>query len=101
MAKTSIVARENKRTKLRARFRSKYEQLKKAIRDPKLSVEDRWLMQRKLQALPLNASPVRKRNRCELTGRPRGVYRRFGLARSMLRIYAMRGEIPGLVKSSW
>lgn len=101
MAKTSIVARENKRALLRKKYAPKREQLKKIISDLSVSPEDRWVAQQALQKLPKNASPVRKRNRCRVSGRPRGVYRKFGLARNMLRIYAMRGEIPGLQKSSW
>lgn len=101
MAKTSVVEREKKRAILIKKFAAKRAQLKAIIRDMSVSQEERWLAQQKLQALPRDASPVRHRNRCRITGRPRGVYRKFGLARSMLRIYAMRGEIPGLVKSSW
>jgi len=101
MAKTSVVMRAKKREKIVAKYAALRAQLKETIRDPKTSDEDRWVAQQKLQALPKDASPVRLRNRCRLTGRPRGVYSKFGLARNMLRIYAMRGEIPGLVKASW
>jgi small subunit ribosomal protein S14 len=101
MAKKSVIAREHKRAFLRAKYAVKREQLKKNICDPAIDQEERWLAQQMLQALPRNSSPVRKRNRCQLTGRPRGVYQKFGLARNMLRIHAMRGEIPGLLKASW
>jgi|SRR6185312_3759608 len=101
MAKTSIIEREKKRARIVKKFAAKRTQLKNIIRDLKVSDEERWNALQKLQALPRNASPIRQRNRCQVTGRPRGVYRKFGLARNMLRIYAMRGEIPGLVKSSW
>lgn len=101
MAKTSIIEREKKRFNLIKRYSAKRTQLKAVIKDLSISAEERWLAQQKLQALPRNSCPIRQRNRCKLTGRPRGVYRKFGLGRSMLRIYAMRGEIPGLVKASW
>lgn len=101
MAKKSVVAREAKRAKIREKFAAKREQLKQVISDSHVGEEERWLAQQSLQKLPRNASPVRKRNRCRISGRPRGVYRKFGLARNMLRIYAMRGDIPGLVKASW
>lgn len=101
MAKTSVIEREKKRAATVKKYAAKRAQLKAVIRDMTVSQEERWLAQQKLQALPRDASPVRQRTRCRITGRPRGVYRKFGLARSMLRIYAMKGEIPGLVKSSW
>lgn len=101
MAKTSIIEREKKRARIVAKYATKRENFKRVISDITASDEERWQAMQSLQALPRNASPVRQRNRCQLTGRPRGVYRKFGLARSMLRIYAMRGDIPGLVKASW
>jgi small subunit ribosomal protein S14 len=101
MAKTSVVEREKKRVQLIKKYAAKRAQLKAIIVDLSVSDEERWTAQQKLQALPRNSCPVRQHNRCALTGRPRGVYRKFGLARNMLRIYAMRGEIPGLVKASW
>lgn len=101
MAKTSVVERQKKRDALIKKFAAKRAQLKAVIRDLTINQEERWLAQQKLQALPRDASPVRHRNRCMLTGRPRGVYRKFGLSRSVLRIHAMKGEIPGLVKASW
>lgn len=101
MAKTSVVEREKKRVKLIKKYAGKRAQLKALICDITISDEERWAAQQKLQLLPRNSCPIRQHNRCALTGRPRGVYRKFGLARNMLRIYAMRGEIPGLVKASW
>ncbi|MBL4679167.1 MAG: 30S ribosomal protein S14, partial [Pseudomonadales bacterium] len=87
--------------KLAAKFAVKRAALKKTIADPTASDEDRWEAQLKLQALPRNASPTRQVRRCNLTGRPHAVYRRFGLARQKLREAANRGDVPGLVKSSW
>lgn len=101
MAKTSMVEREKRRARTVAKYAKKRAQLKATIRDPKASDEQRWDAQIALQKLPRNANPVRLRSRCELTGRPRGVYQRFGLGRNKLREAAMRGDIPGLVKSSW
>jgi len=101
MAKLSVVKREQKRRKTVKKFAAKREQLLALINDQKLAPEDRYEARLKLQQLPRNASPVRLRNRCALTGRPRGVYRKFGLARGKLREIAMRGEIPGVIKASW
>jgi len=101
MAKVSMIEREHKRSKTVAKFAEKRAQLKAIISDINASDEDRWDAQVKLQKLPRDASPVRQRNRCRVTGRPHGVYRKFGLCRNKLRESAMRGEIPGLVKSSW
>lgn len=101
MAKTSIIEREIKRAKLVRKYSERRMQLKNIIGDVKSTEEERWLAQQQLQKLPRNSNPIRQRNRCRLTGRARGVYRKFGLARNMLRIYAMRGDIPGLVKASW
>lgn len=101
MAKTSVIARQKKRERVVAKYALRRTQIKAIIQDPKSSVEECWQAQQKLQALPRNASPVRLRNRCRITGRARGVYRMFGLSRCMLRLYAMRGELPGLMKSSW
>ncbi len=101
MAKQSMINREKKRAKIVAKYATKRAALKKIIADPKASDEDRWEAQLKLQAQPRNASPARQVKRCTLTGRPHAVYRRFGLARTKLREAAMRGDIPGLVKSSW
>jgi small subunit ribosomal protein S14 len=101
MAKTSMVEREKKRTQIRARFAAKRARLKATINDRNLSDDERWEAQLKLQKLPRDASPVRKQRRCRMTGRPRGVYRKFGLGRNKLREAAMRGDVPGLVKASW
>lgn len=101
MAKTSMIEREIKRARKVKKFAGKREQLKATVNSKTASDEERWAAQQQLQALPRDGSPTRLRNRCRLTGRPRGVYRKFGLARNKLREAAMRGEIPGLVKSSW
>ena len=101
MAKKSMIAREKKRAKTVEKFAKKRAALKAAVADKNLSDEERWDAQLKLQSLPKNASPVRKQRRCGVTGRPHGVYRKFGLARNKLREAAMRGDVPGLVKSSW
>ncbi len=101
MAKKSMVARENKRAKLAAKFAAKRAEIKARIKDPNASFEDRYQAVQELQALPRDSAPVRGQNRCELTGRPHGYYRRFGLARNKLREHTMRGEVPGLKKSSW
>ena len=101
MAKTSMVEREKKRQQVVAKYAKRRAEIKAIIRDPKASDEQRWEAQVALQKLPRNASPARLRTRCEITGRPRGVYRRFRLGRNKLREAAMRGDIPGLVKSSW
>lgn len=101
MAKTAVVNRELKRRKTVAKFAVKRAALIAAINDQSASYEDRAAARARLQALPRNASPSRLRNRCELTGRPRGVFRKFGLARNKLREIAMRGEVPGLTKASW
>lgn len=101
MAKKSVIMRQKKREFTVKKYAAKRAELREIIYSVKASREERWLAQQKLQLLPRNSSPVRLRNRCRLTGRPRGVYRHFGLSRSMLRLHAMRGELPGLVKSSW
>ncbi len=101
MAKKSMIAREKKRERTVAKYAEKRAQLKATISDVNLSDEERWEAQMKLQRLPRNASPVRQQRRCRLTGRPHGVYRKFGLCRNKLREAAMRGDVPGLVKSSW
>ena len=101
MAKTSMVEREKKRAKTVAKYAAKRKALKEAIRNPKATEEERYEAQVKLQQLPRDASPSRGQRRCRITGRPRGVYRKFGLARNKLREAAMRGDIPGLVKASW
>jgi small subunit ribosomal protein S14 len=101
MAKLALINREDKRRKVVAKFAVKRAELMAIVTDAKRSDEERADARAKVQALPRNASPTRLRNRCKLTGRPRGVYRKFGLGRSKLREAAMRGEIPGLVKASW
>lgn len=101
MAKTSMVNRELKRKKTVEKYAKKRAALKAIIASPDSSDDDRWDAQLKLQKLPRNASPVRQVRRCTITGRPHGVYRRFGLSRNKLREAAMRGDVPGLVKSSW
>jgi small subunit ribosomal protein S14 len=101
MAKRSMLERELKRAKTVKKYAAKRAALKAVIADVSQSDEDRYNAQLKLQALPRDASPCRQRNRCRLTGRPHGYYRKFGLARNKLREHAMRGDIPGLVKASW
>jgi len=101
MAKLSLINREKKRAALINKFASKRELLRSVINDASRSEEDRLRARLKLQSLPRNSNPTRKRNRCALTGRPRGVFRKFALARCKLREAAMRGEVPGMVKASW
>ncbi|AKH68609.1 ribosomal protein S14 [Spongiibacter sp. IMCC21906] len=101
MAKESMKAREAKRERTVKKYAAKRAELKAIILNPAVSEEERWDAQVKLQKLPRDASPTRQRNRCQITGRPHGVYRKFGLCRNQLRQAAMRGDVPGLVKSSW
>jgi small subunit ribosomal protein S14 len=101
MAKTSMIEREKKRAKIVAKYAGKRAQLKTIINDRNASDDERWDAQLRLQKLPRNASPVRRQRRCAVTGRPHGVYRKFGLGRNKLREAAMRGDVPGLVKASW
>jgi small subunit ribosomal protein S14 len=101
MAKKSMIAREKKRTRIAAKYAVKRATLKAALVSVKASDEEKWEAQVKLQKLPRDASPSRQRRRCQITGRPHGVYRKFGLCRNKLREAAMRGDVPGLVKSSW
>ncbi len=101
MAKLAVNNRDKKRRKTVAKFAARRALLLATINDSKQSDEARAEARATLQQLPRDASPVRLRNRCELTGRPRGVYRKFGLGRSKLREIAMRGEIPGVTKASW
>ncbi len=101
MAKKSSVAKNKKRERMAAQFASKRRQLKALSKDEALSPEDRFRARLKLAELPRNGSAVRVRNRCELTGRPRAVYRKFKLSRIALRELGSKGQIPGLVKSSW
>jgi small subunit ribosomal protein S14 len=101
VAKTSRIQREQKREKLVARFAKKYAELKAVADDAKRSDEERYAARVELSKLPRNANPTRLRNRCELTGRPRGTFRKFGLARNKIRELAFKGDIPGVVKASW
>lgn len=101
MAKVSMIARENKRIKMVQKYAKKREELKKVISDMNISDEERYEARLKFQKLPRDASPVRLQRRCQITGRPHAVYRRFGLSRNKLRELAMNGDVPGLVKSSW
>ncbi|MDA7844905.1 30S ribosomal protein S14 [Gammaproteobacteria bacterium] len=101
MAKKSMIAREVKRIKTVAKFADKRTSLKAIMNDEKATSEERYEASVKLQKLPRNSSPSRVVRRCQVTGRPHAVYRKFGLSRIKLREAAMRGDIPGLVKSSW
>ena len=101
MAKKSMIARENKRDKLVQKYAVKRAALKEIIRSPKASFEDKESAQMQLQKLPRDSSAARQRNRCNLTGRPHGYYRKFGLSRNKLREATMRGDVPGLGKASW
>ncbi len=101
MAKQSMIQRELKREKLVARYAKKRAALKATIRNINSSDDERAVAQAKLNAMPRDSSPTRQRNRCSVTGRPHGVYRKFGLGRNKLREAAMKGEIPGLTKASW
>ena len=101
MAKVSMIEREKKRAKLVAKFGAKRAEIKEQMKNPELSMDDLEALVVKLQKLPRDSSKVRQRNRCNLTGRPHGYYRKFGLSRNKLREAAMRGDIPGLRKASW
>jgi len=101
MAKLALINREKKRAKMVAKYAAKRAELAAIFNNVKLSDEERMEARLKFQQLPRNASPARQRNRCALTGRPRGVFSKFGLCRNKLREYAMRGEVPGLTKASW
>ncbi len=101
MAKLSVVQRELKRAAAVEKYAEKRAILKKIILDVSATEEQKWEAQFSLQKLPRDSSPVRKRNRCKVTGRPHGYYRKFGLSRNKLREHAMKGDVPGLVKASW
>lgn len=101
MAKTSMIERETKRLRTAARFAAKRAALKAVIASVTASDEEKWEAQIKFQKLPRDASPSRQRRRCQVTGRPHGVYRKFGLCRNKLREHAMKGDVPGLTKASW
>lgn len=101
MAKQSMLQREKRRAKLVERDFEKREKLRAILRDQDASFDDKMEASRKMQSLPRDSSPSRRRNRCRMTGRPHGYYRKFGLSRNKLREAMMRGDIPGLVKASW
>lgn len=101
MAKKSMIAREVKREKLVKRYASKRKELKEIINSESVSFEEKMQAVETLQCLPRDSSRARQRNRCRITGRPHGFYRKFGLSRNKLREAAMRGDVPGLVKASW
>ena len=101
MAKLSLIEREKKRAKLVAKYAPKRAELEAIVADQSKSEEERYEARLKLQQLPRNANPTRQRNRCEITGRPRGTFRQFGLARSKIREMAFAGDIPGVIKASW
>ncbi|ABB07062.1 MULTISPECIES: 30S ribosomal protein S14 [Burkholderia] len=101
MAKLALIEREKKRARLVAKFAAKRDALKAIVEDQSKSEEERYEARLELQQLPRNANPTRQRNRCAITGRPRGTFRKFGLARNKIREIAFRGEIPGLTKASW
>ena len=101
MAKKSMIAREVKRAQIEKKYAAKRAEMKATIVNPASTEEQVWEAQIKLQKMPRDASKSRQRNRCRVTGRPHGVYRKFGLCRHKLREAAMRGDVPGLVKASW
>ncbi len=101
MAKTSMMQRELKRERLVKKYAAKRDELRTKLKDPNLGYEERQVLELQMQKLPRDSSPVRQRNRCSLTGRPHGYYRKFGLARNKLREATMRGDVPGLRKASW
>ncbi len=101
MARKSVINREEKRREMAKKFAGKRDELKAIMADQSRSDEDRMAARLKYQALPRDSSPCRQRNRCALTGRPRGVFRKFGLCRNKIREIAMNGDIPGVVKASW
>ena len=101
MAKLALINRDAKRRKTVEKYKTKRAALLEVINNRGAADEDRDQARAKLQQLPRNASPVRLRNRCSITGRPRGVYRKFGLGRNKLREFVMRGEVPGVIKASW
>jgi small subunit ribosomal protein S14 len=101
VAKVALIERELKRDKLVAKYAKKYAELKAVANDAKHSEEDRAQARLALQKLPRNANPTRQRNRCAITGRPRGTFRQFGLGRAKIREMAFAGNIPGITKASW
>jgi small subunit ribosomal protein S14 len=101
MAKNSMVQRELKRSRLVAKYANKRNELKAIIKSADVGYDEKMAAVEQLQKLPRDSSPIRRQNRCRVTGRPHGVYRKFGLCRNKIREAAMRGDIPGLVKASW
>lgn len=101
MARLSIINRESKRVRLVKKYASKRQALKAIVKDVNATTEEKQDAQRRLQQLPRNSNPIRLHNRCRITGRSHGYYRKFGLGRNKLREAAMRGDVPGLVKASW
>jgi len=101
MAKTALINRDKKRRETVKKYAARRKELLATAGNMKLAPEERYAAREKLQKLPRDASPVRLRNRCALTGRPRGVYRKFGIARGKLRLIALHGEVPGVIKASW
>ena len=101
MAKTSMIERDNKRVRIAKRYAARRAALKATILSTTASAEEKWEAQIKLQKLPRDASPTRQCKRCAITGRPHGVYRKFGICRNKLREHAMKGDVPGLTKASW
>lgn len=101
MAKKSMIARENKREKLNQRYQARRDELRSVLQDPEADYEGKWDAMMALQKLPRDSGKTRQRNRCALTGRPHGYYRKFGLSRNKLREIILKGQAPGVVKSSW
>lgn len=101
MAKKSMIARDVKRTKLNNRFQARRDELREVISNPEVEYDDKWAAMIALQKLPRDSSKARQRNRCGLTGRPHGYYRKFGLSRNKLREVILKGQAPGVVKASW
>lgn len=101
MAKISMIARNNKRIKIIEKYADRRAKLKLIISNINISQDEKWEAQKLLQKLPRNSSPIRRQRRCEITGRPHAVYRKFGLCRNQVRKSAMQGDIPGLIKASW
>ena len=101
MAKTCQVYRDNRRKEMIDKYAARRAALRKQLKDPSLDPDEKEIVQAKLEKLPRNSCPTRRKNRCQLTGRPRGYYRKFGLSRIALRDLALQGKIPGVIKSSW
>jgi len=101
MAKKSMVARDTRRTKLNNRYQARRDELRAIVSNPESEYDDKWQAMIALQKLPRDSVKARQRNRCALTGRPHGFYRKFGLSRNKLREVILKGQAPGVVKSSW